>query len=340
MASAAVKLAMMSASGTGPAAEILTGSSSEPATSPSPAEEVEGAPTDKYVTAAHVSAIGAIAVAALVSGGLSYFFVASYLVDAMSVLLIILGPVVAAQKVKLRKLGSFRSVHNDLRRQINTVHGENAKLTSSVDRLTAESAKLDQVRQDLDRAAQQSGASVDRLVHFVGENGRVQKEILQQLQAEVLQQIMTAVLATDADRDFIVDPPEVEVLIVRLRNLPGVEFDEKAFRQLLQQTEPPGQLTLADVCALTRLLQDQTQTMVRSTVSRQAVFASSPSPRKRIISPRGGGGADGSSSKTPSPRGGGDFFPEGAGAGAAAAPSIFRFKPRSFLQKKKVLGLF
>jgi len=157
------------------------------------------------------------------------------------------------------------------------------------------------------------------------------------LQAEVMQQIMTAVLATDADKDFIVDPPEVEVLILRLKNLPGIDFDEAGFRALLQQTEPPGQLTMADMCTIARMLQDQTQTMEQSKAQRESVFAASPKSMMNnsdnLFSPRRSDGNNNSSPQHAKPT-----SPQGGGVGGVDR-SIFQFKPRSFL-KKKVLGLF
>ena len=276
---------------------------------------VPGAANDHYATAVPRAWIGSIAVAALVSGVCSYFLVASGLVDVMSLFVVLLGPIVAVQKVKLAELGSFRQVHNALRQNVNALHQENQTLMGSIDAFTKQSVQLDRVQKDLHRVAQSSGASVNQLVTVVQENGTVQKEILQLLQAQVLQQVMSAVLAVDADRDFVVDPPEVESLMLRLQNLPGMEFDAAAFRTLLTRTHPPDTLTLADVCALAKQLREQTQTIVQSTVGRRGVFAPSSSTKNN--------------QKERSPR-----------SGTMEEKNVFCYKPRTLLKSKKILGFF
>ena len=298
---------------------------------------VQGQDTDRYITAAHGTWIGSIVVAAVISGVCSYFLVTSILVDVLSVFLWVLGPVVAVQKVKLAQLGTFRQVHNELRHNVNALQQENQTLTHSVEQLTIQSVQLERVQQDLENVAQKSGATVHQLVTVVQANATVQKEILQLLQAQVLEQILTAVLATDADRDFVVDPPEVEILIARLQNLPGMEFDETAFRALVRQTHPPDTLTLPDVLAMARQLQEQTQTLVR----RRDIFAPSPrgggavrlspSQNNRLLASLSfgsSGGGDETTQSSSSPR------------GTATDAPVFGFKPRSLLKNKKVLGLF
>jgi len=290
---------------------------------------IKGSESDKYAAGVPLSLVGLLALAALVSGGLSFYFIVSGLVDLTSVLVCVVGATVVVQKHKLRELGGFRGQHNHLRTQVNQLHVQNQKLTATVDRLTASTTKLTQVQTDLDKVAQASGQSVNQLVNIVQENGQLQTQILDHLQAEVLGQIMTAVLATDADRDFCLNQQEVETLVLRLKNLPGVDFNEASFRAFLKSDR--GELTLSDVCAIARNLQDETQTMI---ASRGAVFespthkntASHIKNRTNLFSPRhhkNRGAARG-----------------GEGDDNKNHHAIFQFKPRSFLERKKVLGLF
>ena len=292
---------------------------------------IKGSESDKYAAGVPLSLVGLLALAALVSGGLSFYFIVSGLVDLTSVLVCVVGATVVLQKHKLRELGGFRGQHNHLRAQVNQLHVQNQKLTSTVDRLTVSTTKLTKVQTDLDKVAQASGQSVNQLVDIVQENGKLQTEILDHLQAEVLGQIMTAVLATDADRDFVLNKREVETLVLRLKNLPGVDFNEAAFRAVLKSDQ--GELTLSDVCAIARNLQDETQTIIQSR-GRGAVFESPTNKnnpgggRGHLFSPRHHKNRGGT------PRGGGEV-----GSDDKNHP-IFQFKPRSFLERKKVLGLF
>lgn len=275
-------------------------------------QTIEGSGTDKFVTEVATGIVGVLAMGALVSGGLSFYFAGSNLVDLMSFIVCLLGPTLAIQKVVLKKLGSFRSCHNQLRRSINRLNDQNERMIMSVNALESQATKLDKVRKDLSAQAARAGQSVDHLVNIVEENGKIQNEIMNLLQAEVLQSIMTAILHTDSDRNFVLCADEVEILIVRLKNIPGVEFDEVSFRSLLESNQ--GSLCLADVCKIARNLKEDASTVVKSCQSRREIF-SSP---KGAFTPRN---KDKQLSRT--------------GRGAA-----FKFKPRSFLKVKKLLGIF
>ena len=112
-------------------------------------------------------------------------------------------------------------------------------------------ARLDQVRQNLETVAAQSGAQVQRLLQICDENAQLQMEFRKHLQADVLQNIMTMLLSVDMDRNFELSPLEVDRLVQRLRLLPDtVQFHEANFRAVLAQDQ--GNLTITDVCNIVR----------------------------------------------------------------------------------------
>jgi hypothetical protein len=211
---------------------------------------IKGEESDHLSTRANFHVVELFAVVAFVSGGLTFYYVVGGLFDLMSITLLVISPIVAVQKVKLRKLGGFRGQHNRLREQVGLLHKQNNNLKQSIDELGKQNAKLKQIESNLAGVAKKSGTTVDRLVEIVQENGKIQQEIQNNLQAEVIRQLMTAILQTDADRNFVVSPREVEVLIVRLQNIPGIQLDEAAFRSCLASDEDA--LTLADVCNIAR----------------------------------------------------------------------------------------
>lgn len=104
--------------------------------------------------------------------------------------------------------------------------------------------------------AAESGAQVDRLVKIVQENGEIQKEVTQMLEAEVVQEIMTAVIHVDRDGDFTLNHREVYQLEVKLQALIGIHFDQKMFREFIASDE--DDLTLKDVSAIVKNLEDET----------------------------------------------------------------------------------
>jgi hypothetical protein len=218
--------------------------------------EVNGVETDPIVArAAQWYLVEIASVLALISGSFTFYYVVGSVVDLMSLCVVFLAPVLTVQGTRLRKLGGLRHQHNLLRENVGRLGTENNKLTISVATLTTHTVKLKQVQESLERVAKKSGQSVDRLVALVRENGNVQKEIHDNLQAQVLQEIVTVAVQTDRDRNFILSAKEVDALLVRIKNLPGVEVDEQVFRTHIKSDK--GELTLVDVCQITRLLKDE-----------------------------------------------------------------------------------
>jgi hypothetical protein len=178
----------------------------------------------------------------------------------MSTCVVILAPVVTVQKVQLSALGTFREQQNALRLQVNTLQQSNDVLSKSITATADQTTEIQQVTDELRSIATATGTTMDRLVELCSEQERIQQEILQNLQAKVLQQIITATLQTDIDRNFIVSKQEVNVLMERLKHVPGVVLNDDAFRSVLDHSEPKGELTISDICRFARNLQQNDTT--------------------------------------------------------------------------------
>jgi len=57
------------------------------------------------------------------------------------------------------------------------------------------------------------------------------------IQAEIIQNMFNVILTSDQNIDFQIGPIEMEILIVRLGLIDGVEFDEKEFRKVIAQNQ-------------------------------------------------------------------------------------------------------
>lgn len=55
--------------------------------------------------------------------------------------------------------------------------------------------------------------------------------------AELQEQLISTVLRTDRDGDFKIDEREANVLILRMKNYGGIEFDEEEVREALLKTD-------------------------------------------------------------------------------------------------------
>lgn len=179
---------------------------------------------------------------------------ASTIVDIACGCLFVVAPVAVIQKVKLNKLPTLRSVHNELRRQVNKFHAQNERLQSSNVKLNAECNELKGVEAEYGVLAKKYGANVDRLLAIVKENGEIQKKIVKSLQSQVMQQALDTILKADTNDDFAISQKEIPMLKVRMNGIPGVEFDEANFDRLFKQNK--GELGLHDIMQLFRNLVD------------------------------------------------------------------------------------
>jgi hypothetical protein len=226
------------------------------------ATKIAGEETDSVVTGfAKLHVIELVALAGLVSGTYSLILVTGWTVNLMSVCVMLLAPVTTMQMIKLRNLGGFRAQHNLLRQSVSNLHEQNNALHRSIQELATQVDKLKKIETNLSRTAQRSGQSVTKMVDLVQRNGTVQSQVLDQLQAQVTQQMLSAVLQSDQDHDWVVDPAEVSVLIQRLKLVPGIKFNEQAFRNFVAADQ--GQLTLTDVCDILRHLDEEKERKLR-----------------------------------------------------------------------------
>ena len=102
---------------------------------------VKGEENDDIVTFTKIGFVAIIALIALGTSGLSFYWIESFLVDFSSVLTMIFAPLVLYQKRTLRKLGSFRSHHNKLRLAVGNVRHENERMEFTLHKLSIQTSK-------------------------------------------------------------------------------------------------------------------------------------------------------------------------------------------------------
>lgn len=176
-----------------------------------------------------------MAAAAMLSSFLTMQFAAvdSLLVTVSSTLSVVVAMLILYQQRKIRKLGTLRHQNNELRRRARYFIQERERLHRTLGRMDEKLAQLHYVPQELHALTKNNQQSVDRLTGIVRENRTIQDSIRTKLRQKVLQQILGVVVNADRNSDWALAPAEVESLIIRLRSVPGVVFDEGKFRQIL-----------------------------------------------------------------------------------------------------------
>ena len=180
----------------------------------------------------------------------------SYIVDIACVCLYVVAPIAVIQKVKLSKLGSLRTQQNKLRSNVNEFTAENTRLSSNVEMLNVEVLELKTVSSDLAAITKKSGGQIERIIGIVKENAQIQSKIKRQLETQVMQSVLNAVLASDTDEDFSINVNEIARLKLRLKNIPGIKFDEKNFDAMYANKVGEKELQLNDIMKMFRNLKE------------------------------------------------------------------------------------
>ena len=189
----------------------------------------------------------------LISGTLSFVLVSGQIVNLASLLLMMASPLVIYQRVKLEKLGSFRSQQNRLRHDTNRLAGEIQGYTATRESLQSQVKELDSVRDALSEQVGTSESNTQQLVDLVEQHKDLQHKIEQAVFNQVTRQILTTMLQCDTDKSFKMSHSEVVMLQYRLSKIPGITLDTKGFEEFIANDQ--GELTLVDVCSLVRDLQ-------------------------------------------------------------------------------------
>lgn len=215
---------------------------------------VEGEDTDEAIMAAAPYMVQILAGVAFLLGGMTLYFFSSLLVDFACICLLVVAPLVVAQKFKLQSLGDLRGQHNALRQKCNVFAGENNKLHSTITGMEGQMERLSDVEEGLSKIANQSGTQVNRLVEIVKENGELQIKVKKALERQVMQGIVDAVVTSDKDGNFTLSPKETEMLKLRLKNIDGINLNEQNFNKMIASDE--NELTVPDVMNMVRNLLD------------------------------------------------------------------------------------
>lgn len=103
-----------------------------------------------------------------------------------------------------------------------------------MDNLKGQSKKLEEVQGQLSTLLESQNMNTSTFVYEVKQNRLVQNEIEKLLVMDVMQNVISTIMRADCDQDFVIDPEEVDALILRVRALPSVEkVDEARLREML-----------------------------------------------------------------------------------------------------------
>ena len=153
---------------------------------------------------------------------------------------------------------------NQVRNQVNRLQRENNTLTLKLDKLECQAAQLRETENRLATITEQQNTNANTFIYEVKQNKIVQDEIQQLLINDVMQNMLSALLRADSDQNFTIDPEEVDILIMRVKSLPGVEgVDESRIKQILLKKGSGLDAILEVVTDLTSEKPDGTKALVQ-----------------------------------------------------------------------------
>lgn len=117
---------------------------------------------------------------------------------------------------------------------MNHLQRENNTLTLSLNQLEQQATQLQQTETKLANITNTQNMNTNTFIYEVKQNKLVQDEIQDILISKVMQNMLEALLRADLDQDFYIDPQEVDILILRVKALPGVEgVNEERIKTIL-----------------------------------------------------------------------------------------------------------
>jgi len=183
------------------------------------------------------TAVKAVAGAAVMTSAASLLLTEPLIVDIASIATSTFAPYVVYQRNKIGKMDTMTNLQNDLRHKVNALKSENNKLTNTVSELEESTDRLKDVTSSFDTIVQESKHNAESLLYLVKESKTVQSDMEEILKQRLIRDVLSLLLQADREGDFTLDENEMEVLIIRMHMVPGIDFKEERFRRKLKLTK-------------------------------------------------------------------------------------------------------
>lgn len=157
---------------------------------------------------------------------------------------------------RIRRLGTVRQHVQYARQRVQSLATQNERLYRQLHHLDGMHNRLESVQHDLTKLIGNNDPT--RMVTAVQRWRVVQNELNVLLTQQVQQEIIKAVLDTDQDENFELSAPELERLIVRLQNMPGIQLNDIALRRQLEREDDRSLQAILRL--IRRILEDLVET--------------------------------------------------------------------------------
>eukprot|EP00547_Thalassionema_nitzschioides_P000320 CAMPEP_0194200292 /NCGR_PEP_ID=MMETSP0156-20130528/959_1 /TAXON_ID=33649 /ORGANISM="Thalassionema nitzschioides, Strain L26-B" /LENGTH=256 /DNA_ID=CAMNT_0038925267 /DNA_START=11 /DNA_END=781 /DNA_ORIENTATION=+ len=214
-------------------------------TKPAPLEhvDIEDEEEEKKQYSLQFIICAVLVIGSVVCWAISIALYGGGVVTVAGIVAFLIAPYVSYQRYELRNMDTLREVQNKLRDEVNRLSTENNELEGHTDRLQEKAERVSRAEANLNEIATSQGSNATALLGIVKENGEIQDEMKDLVKQQVVEQMMTIVIQSDRDQDFHLNDQEIDMVLLRVRSLKGVEkLDEDKMRALLQEQRGMGGL--------------------------------------------------------------------------------------------------
>ncbi|KAL7523547.1 hypothetical protein ACHAWF_000565, partial [Thalassiosira exigua] len=141
------------------------------------------------------------------------------------------SPVVIYKERQLTQEDTFRNALNGIREQQGRLSGQNDILSAEIDDLQSDVDRMKDVQEALGGLAETQGSQLDELMELIEENKQINLALRSVLKSKALEEVITLVLDIDNDGSFTIQDKEVDRLIIGMKLLEDIAFNESMFRE-------------------------------------------------------------------------------------------------------------
>jgi len=141
-----------------------------------------------------------------------------------------MGPYAYWQQTRLTDIKALQETHEAIQVEVDRLHAENERLSTSIEELSATVGRLEDVQLALDTISKTEGKSISVFSEQVEKNKEILKNMKANLKGTVMQNLLSVVMASDKDKDMVVDKEEIDTLMKRIEGIGGVQVREDKFR--------------------------------------------------------------------------------------------------------------
>jgi uncharacterized protein YukE len=181
---------------------------------------------------------GGVALVAVVTALAAMIIEQSVVVIVGGILSAIVGPYAYYQQVQLTDIKALQETHAVIKVEVDKLSTENKRLAKNIDEMSGTVQNLKDVEDALDVITKVQGQSVEEFKKQVQTSKEILAGMQSNLKTNILQNLLTLVLGSDANRDNSISEEEVNALIRRIVQMPGVTVKEDLFKKMVVGKDP------------------------------------------------------------------------------------------------------